>query len=61
MAERFQYSSIMVFQTEHRFWQNEDETGDPLIRNHNPQRQGLSFDGYRAFVEEPPRPLPGWE
>jgi len=61
MAERFQYSSIKVFQTEHRFWQNEDETGDPLIRNHNPQRQGMSFDGYRAFVEEPPRPLPGWE
>lgn len=58
---RFQYSSIHVLQTESRFFRNEEETGDPLIRNDNPQRQGLTYDGYRAFADQLPRPLPGGE
>jgi len=58
---RFQYSSIHVLQTEPSFFRNEAETGDSLIRNEHPQRQGLTYDGYRAFADQLPRPLPGWK
>ncbi|RJP02346.1 SMI1/KNR4 family protein [Exiguobacterium sp. RIT452] len=58
---QFHYSLINVFQTESRFWENEEETGDSLIINESPQKQGLSYDGYRAFADQLPRPLPGWE
>ena len=60
-GRQFHYSLINVFQTESRFWENEEETGDSLIINESPQKQGLSYDGYRAFADQLPRPLPGWK
>lgn len=59
--EQYHFSSIQVFQREHLLQTNEDQSGDPLVRNENLQRQGLSYDGYRAFADQLPRPLPGWE
>lgn len=59
--EQYHYSSIQVFQTEHSFWANEDSSGDPLVRNEKPQREGYRYDGFRAFADQLPRPLPGWE
>ena len=59
--EQYHFSSIQVFQREHLLQTNEDQSGDPLVRNENLQRQGLRYDGYRAFADQLPRPLPGWE
>ncbi|OIN66376.1 SMI1/KNR4 family protein [Exiguobacterium sp. KRL4] len=59
--EQYHFSSIRVFQREHLFQANEDQSGDPLARNLNPQRQGYRYDGYRAFADQLPRPLPGWK
>ena len=59
--EQYHFSSIQLFQREHLLQTNEDQSGDPLVRNENLQRQGLRYDGYRAFADQLPRPLPGWE
>jgi len=59
--EQYHFSSIQLFQREHLLQTNEDQSGDPLVRNENLQRQGFRYDGYRAFADQLPRPLPGWE
>jgi len=59
--EQYHFSSIRVFQREPLLRANEDQSEHLLTRNQNPQQQGLRYDGYRAFANQLPRPLPGWE
>lgn len=59
--EQYHFSSIRVFQREHLLRVNKDQSEHPLTRNQNPQQQGFRYDGYRAFANQLPRPLPGWK
>ncbi len=58
----YYYSEIIVFQKEAPIWQNEDASGEQIAKRvEHPQTQIIQYDGYQAFVNDLPRPLPGWE
>lgn len=59
--EQYHFSSIRVFQRDPLLRANEDQSEHLLTRNQNPQQQGFRYDGYRAFADQLPRPLPGWK
>lgn len=58
----YYYSEIVVFQKEAPLWESEDASGEQIARRvEHPQTQIMQYDGYQAFVNDLPRPLPGWE
>lgn len=59
---RFHFTEINVFQKEAPIWQNEDASGELIAKRvEHPQTQIMQYDGYQAFVNDLPRPLPGWK
>ncbi|WP_214853507.1 SMI1/KNR4 family protein [Exiguobacterium sp. s166] len=59
---KFHFTEITVFQKEAPLWESEDASGEQIAKRvEHPQIQIMQYDGYQAFVNDLPRPLPGWE